>query len=408
MNQIHSDRIGLLFEAVFIVEPHHPDLQVVCQNAALKKSGIGPEILGKDTSRCHLVFAPFNPVLTGGTFPVIFMACPGSQIHVGHIAEIFVLNLRLREQRIIGFRGDDFTHCHETPGSFPVAALVFEFRAFERTVFDFSPFLGSKEISQAFQFDLDRVPGALFFEEIEQVAIEKGTVGPNVNAPDPLWKTGKTLFDKFDAAVCGVGIAGSKPIVEAFTGFGNKAQKGMVGFLVFFVRIVSFGGPFLRTEYRPHSGIKFESDFSEIFFGPYFSANFVLNFSQFFTVPKGKQFEDTAEGGSIRELVPFKQFPERVVRSKDSQVTDVLCAGEHTHNQHQNRIRDLIGSGIASFDADVLVKELVQVQFLGESAQEGKPGIAGEIFLIECSVKYPHHMSASLVLSFGGFCIINT
>jgi hypothetical protein len=319
-----------------------------------------------------------------------------------------VLNLRLGEQRIIGFRGYDFTHRHKTPGLFPVAALVFEFGAFERTVFDFSPFLGSKEIFQTLQFDLDRVSGAFFFEKIEQVAIEKGTVSPNVNAPDPLGKPGKTLFDKIDAAVGGVSIAGPKPIVEAFTGFGNKTQKGMIGFLTFFLRVVPFGSPFLRTEYRPHSGIKFESDFAEIFFGPYLSANYVLNLGQFFTVLEGEEFENTAEGGSIWKLFPLEQLPERFVRSEKGKMTDVLGSSEHTENQHQNRIRNLIGSVFTSFDTDVLVKELMQVEFLGESAEEGQPGIAGEIFLIECSMKYAHHMSASFVMNFGGLYIINS
>ena len=185
--------------------------------------------------------------------------------------------------------------------------------------------------------------------------------------------------------------------MEAFTGFGNKTQKGMIGFLTFFLRVVPFGSPFLRTEYRPHSGIKFESDFAEIFFGPYLSANYVLNLGQFFTVLEGEEFENTAEGGSIWKLFPLEQLPERFVRSEKGKMTDVLGSSEHTENQHQNRIRNLIGSVFTSFDTDVLVKELMQVEFFGESAEEGQPGIAGEIFLIECSMKYSHHMSASLL-----------
>ena len=51
-------------------QPHHPDHQVVRQDAALENGGIGPEGAGADGAGSHLTLAQGDPVLTGGSLTI--------------------------------------------------------------------------------------------------------------------------------------------------------------------------------------------------------------------------------------------------------------------------------------------------------------------------------------------------
>ena len=53
----------------FRSQPHHPDHQVVRQDAALEDGGISPKGAGADGAGSHLRLAPGDPIFTGGSSP---------------------------------------------------------------------------------------------------------------------------------------------------------------------------------------------------------------------------------------------------------------------------------------------------------------------------------------------------
>ena len=59
-------------------QPHYPDHQVVCQDAALEYGGIGPEDAGADGAGSHLTLAPGDPVFTGGSLTIQLMNMQGA------------------------------------------------------------------------------------------------------------------------------------------------------------------------------------------------------------------------------------------------------------------------------------------------------------------------------------------
>ena len=75
----HQKGLFRFFMKTFLgSQPHHPDHQVVCQDAALENGGIGPEDAGADGAGGHLALAPGDPVFTGGSLTIQLMNMPRS------------------------------------------------------------------------------------------------------------------------------------------------------------------------------------------------------------------------------------------------------------------------------------------------------------------------------------------
>lgn len=79
--------------SLLVSEPGHPGKQVISQDAGLKQGRISPKILSEDTPGGHLVFTPFDPILTGRPFSIEFMSLPGSESKVRHLAKKLILGL---------------------------------------------------------------------------------------------------------------------------------------------------------------------------------------------------------------------------------------------------------------------------------------------------------------------------
>ena len=142
MDQKHADCVGLFSETIFIVEPHHPNQQIVGQDAGLEDGGVGPKILCQNASGGHLPLAPFNPVFTGPPLAVVLVAGPGTQIHICYVTKIIVLGLCNAEKKAIKFALCYLTYGHKAARAFPARTFVCEFGLLKaRFVFNLVPFL---------------------------------------------------------------------------------------------------------------------------------------------------------------------------------------------------------------------------------------------------------------------------
>ena len=108
-------------------------------------------------------------------------------------------------------------------------ALVHELCRFDsRPVFRFAPGLLHEQVGQVFHLDFYQILTGLFLQKVKEIAVEKATVGPHEDFPNSLGQFAQTLFHEIHSPIARVGRAGSKPVVETFSGFSNKTEKGVI------------------------------------------------------------------------------------------------------------------------------------------------------------------------------------
>jgi hypothetical protein len=87
MDQPRTNGIRLFAKAFFVIQPHHPDQKIVCQDAGLKDTWVSPETLGENTSRGHLILTPLDPILAGCPLPVAFVCLPRRKGEIGDVTK---------------------------------------------------------------------------------------------------------------------------------------------------------------------------------------------------------------------------------------------------------------------------------------------------------------------------------
>jgi hypothetical protein len=181
-------------------KPHHPNQQIIGQDAGLEQGGISPKILRQNTPRGHLVFAPFDPILAGRPFPVKFVGFPKGKVKVRYIAKELIFYLGKQES--LGVFLNQLAHCYKTAGSFPIMAAILKLGHFPaRSTPQWKPSLGHQEFYQTSETYFEQVLTLPFFNSIYGLAIEKSVISTPDDLPYPLREATVTLFNELNGAI---------------------------------------------------------------------------------------------------------------------------------------------------------------------------------------------------------------
>src|SRR6056297_1203201 len=304
-----------------------------------------------------MVFAPLNPVLAGCPLAVIFVCGPRRQIHVGHITEVFVLNLPAVEKTSIGSIFSIFAYlanCYKSTFLLPAATLILKLRFFKSRRFgDFMPALLFKQRHKPLQLYLDRILPLLAFNEIQERAMKKTAVCPDIDFPDPFGQPGKTFLHKFHTTIGSIGVAGAEPIMKAFSGFRDEAKQWMIASLPLFSGIIAFFRTLLMPPDSPDRRVHIQSHPAEPLFAPYLFAKLGLDIRKLFAVFLIKQFKNTPHCRIIGKLFPLEQRADHVIGADDGHMAQMFNTGDHAYYKHHNRIRYIILGCRPSFDANM-------------------------------------------------------
>lgn len=114
-------------------QPHHPDHQIVCQDAVLENAGICQEDTGADGAGNHLTLAPGELVFTGSSLAIQLMTAQRNMGKIRHIAEELIL--RHGKEHPFHLGGRQLSERHESTCVPPSMTLMQNYNGFDLCFF---------------------------------------------------------------------------------------------------------------------------------------------------------------------------------------------------------------------------------------------------------------------------------